>query len=59
MVLRGDFFKGDVSHFSSFICTSDTCVEPNLMSIREPFEDEERVAMKTGDLPFPLPRRRF
>ena len=50
--------KGDVSHFTSFSRTSDTFVETNLTSVREPIEDdEERLAMKIGDTPPPLPRR--
>ena len=50
--------KGDVSHFSSFNRTSDTCVESNLTSEREPIEDdEERLPTKIGDMPPPLPGR--
>ena len=48
----------DVSHFSFLSRTSDTFVETNLTSDREPIEDfEERLAMKIGDMPPPLPRR--
>ena len=50
--------NGDVSHFSSFFRTSDTCFETHLTSEREPIEeDEERLAMKIGDMPPPLPWR--
>ena len=47
--------KGDVSHFSSFSRTSDTVVETNLTSEKEPIEDDERLAMKIGDMPPLLP----
>ena len=53
-------FPGDVSHFSSCSRTSDTFVETNLTSDREPTEDDdERLAMKIGDMPPPLLRRVF
>ena len=51
-------FKCNVSHFSSFSRTSDTFVETNLTSEREPIEyEEERPAMKIGNLSHPLPVR--
>ena len=57
---RQTTFKGDVSHFSSFSRTSDTFVETNLTSEREPIKDDEsRLAMKIGDMPSPLPGRVF
>ena len=50
--------KGDVSHFLSFSCTSDTFVETYLTWEREPIEDDdERLSMKIGDMPPPLPGR--
>ena len=50
--------KGDVSHFSSFSRTSDTCLETSLTKEREPAEDDEdRLATKIGDMLLPLPRR--
>ena len=57
---RKTTLKGDVSHFSSFSRTSDTFVEINFTSEREPIEDdEERLAMKIGDMLLPLPGRVF
>ena len=50
--------KGDVSHFLSFSRTSDTFVETYLTWEREPIEDDdERLSMKIGDMPPPLPGR--
>ena len=50
--------KGNVPHFSSFSRTSDTCFETYLTSERELIEDDdERLAMKIGDIPLQLPRR--
>ena len=52
--------KSDVSHFSSSRGTSDAFADTDWTSyqVREPIEDdEERLAMKIGDTPPPLPRR--
>ena len=50
--------KGDVSHFSFLSRTSDTFVETNLTTEREPIEDdEEGLAMKIEDMPPTLSRR--
>ena len=48
--------KGDVSQFSRFSRAIDAFVESGWTSVREPTEDDdERLAMKIGDMPPPLP----
>ena len=52
--------KGDFSQFSSSPRKNDAFVETDWTSyqVREPIaDDEERLAMKIGDMPLPLPRR--